>query len=309
LLKNKAEKFIDWLVKDMSGTSSLADKLLPYVFVGPVFLFYFLLILLPVFSTFKLSFYKWSGLGEEVWVGLDNFVEAFSDPIALQALKNNIIWVIMAITIPVGIALLLVVLLANKVPSKVRMFFQTVYYIPAIVALVVTAITWGWIYNPIYGINNLLRTLNLSFLTQSWLGNANIALYSIFVGYVWTYFGFCVLILLAAIQKLDPSLYDAADIDGANGWQKFWHITLPGLKNELNFVVIMTAISGFKVFALPYVMTGGGPHHSTEVVATLIYRNAFTHHRAGYASAVAIILTIIVVVISQLSLYLRERNA
>lgn len=308
MIKSKINKFTDWLIEDMPGSSSVSDKLLPYVFAGPVFIFYFILILLPVGSTFIYSFYEWSGIGEQKWIGIQNYIEAFNDPIALIALKNNIIWVIMAVTIPVSIALLLVVFLAGELPSKVRIFFQTVYYVPAVVALVVVGIVWGWIYNPIYGINNLLNSLNLGFLSHSWLGNGDIALYSIFVGYIWTYFGFCVLILLAAVQKIEPSLYDAAKIDGANGWQQFYNITLPGIRNEMNFITIMTAIGGFKVFALPYVMTGGGPHYSTEVVASLIYRNAFSHHKVGYASAIAIILTVIVVVLSQVSLYLRERN-
>lgn len=303
----KGIMFKSWV--GSNGPQSVSDRFFPVVFSVPIFIFYVLLVLLPVLNSVWLSLFEWDGIGQKVFVGLGNFARVFSDPIALTALRNNIIWVILSVTIPIIMALVLVAILAGNIPEKVRLFFRTIYYVPAVIAIVVTAIIWQWIYSPIFGVNKILRDVGLDFLAHSWLGDEKTALYAVFLANAWMYFGYCLVILLAAVQRVSPVFYEAAQIDGANAWKQFWHITIPGIRNELNFVVLITAINAFKVFPLVYVMTGGGPYYSTETVATYVYRKAFIEHEVGYSSSIAVILTLIVVVLAKVSLYLRERNA
>jgi len=299
----------DSVVDTPEGPRSRGDRLLPYVFAGPALLVYAALVMLPLGHTFFLGFFEWSGGGPMDFVGIDNFIRIFTDSITMTAIKNNLIWAVLATIVPVSMALLLAVLLATQLPPGVRLFFSTVYYLPAILALAVSAIVWGWVYNPAWGaLNALLDTVGLDGLERAWLGDPNIALYSVFVVSAWAYFGFCLIILLAAIQNVDPSLYDAAKLDGASAWKQFWHVTVPGIRNELNFVVLYTAIEAFRVFDLIYIMTGGGPFYQTEVIATSVYREAFVEHEVGYASAIASLMTIIIATLATIALRWRERT-
>jgi raffinose/stachyose/melibiose transport system permease protein len=244
------------------------------------------------------------------FAGLANYLQIFTDPITLTAIVNNLIWAVLATIVPVSMALLLAVLLATHLPPGVRLFFTTVYYLPAVLALAVSAIVWGWVYNPAWGaLNALLDLVGLGALEQPWLGDPGIALYAVFVVSTWAYFGFCLIILLAAIQNVDPSLYDAAELDGAGAWTKFWHVTVPGIRNELNFVVLYTVIEAFRVFDLIFIMTGGGPFYQTEVIATAVYREAFIENEVGYASAIASLMTLIIATLATVALRWRERTA
>lgn len=300
----------DGIVETQAGPRSRADRILPYVFAGPAFAIYAVLVILPLGHTFLLGFYDWSGAGPMTFAGLDNYIKIFTDPITRTAIANNLIWAVLATIVPVSMALLLAVLLATHLPPGVRLFFSTVYYLPAVLALAVSAIIWGWVYNPAWGaLNTFLGSIGLSGLEQPWLGDPSIALYSVFLVSSWAYFGFCLIILLAAIQNVDPSLYDAAKLDGANTWTQFWHVTIPGIRNELNFVVLYTAIEAFRVFDLIFIMTGGGPFYQTEVIATAVYREAFIEHEVGYASAIASLMTLIIATLATVALRWRERTA
>jgi raffinose/stachyose/melibiose transport system permease protein len=297
-------------VETPEGPRSRADRLLPYAFAGPAFLVYAALVMLPLGHTFFLSFFHWSGGGPMEFAGLANYLQIFTDPITLTAIVNNLIWAVLATIVPVSMALLLAVLLATHLPPGVRLFFTTVYYLPAVLALAVSAIVWGWVYNPAWGaLNALLDLVGLGALEQPWLGDPGIALYAVFVVSTWAYFGFCLIILLAAIQNVDPSLYDAAELDGAGAWTKFWHVTVPGIRNELNFVVLYTVIEAFRVFDLIFIMTGGGPFYQTEVIATAVYREAFIENEVGYASAIASLMTLIIATLATVALRWRERTA
>lgn len=298
------------VVDTPNGPRSLGDRMLPYLFAGPAFIFYAALVLLPLGNTFILGFFEWSGGGPMQFIGVDNFIRVFTDPITTTAIVNNLVWAVLATIVPVSMALILAVLLATHLPPGVRLFFTTIYYLPAVLALAVSAIVWGWVYNPAWGaLNAALDLVGLSGLERAWLGEPQIALYSVFVVSAWAYFGFCLIILLAAIQNVDPSLYDAAELDGAGAWTKFWHVTVPGIRNELNFVVLYTAIEAFRVFDLIFIMTGGGPFHQTEVIATTVYREAFIEHEVGYASAIASLMTIVIATLATIALRWRERTA
>jgi len=295
-------------VSDVIGPCSLSDRLLPFLFSLPALFLYIIFVLWPLLNTFYTSFFKWDGFSPKQFVGLNNFARAFVDSIVITSLWHNVIWVILQMIIPVSIALLLVVILSRKISNAARLVLRTVYFIPTLLSTVAVAIIWEWMLNPYFGvINKLLQSLGLSAFAQPWLGQPSTALLSVFAASAWSYYGFCLIILLAAVQKIDPSLYDAATVDGASGWQSFWNITIPSIRNELSFLLIYSAIQAFKIFDLVYIMTGGGPYYSTEVIATLVYRKAFWENETGYASCIAVLMTLIVAIPS-IALSLKNRE-
>jgi raffinose/stachyose/melibiose transport system permease protein len=280
-----------------------------FIFVLPAFIIYFFVVLKPLVFTAWLSLFQWDGASEKTFVALANFSKLFRDSIFFTSLRNNVAWIIASIFIPMLIGLLLAVLLSGIRSAKLRVFCQTTYFMPVIPSLVIVGIIWGWIYNPIFGaINKFLELVGLSFLKRGWLGDPKWALPSVILAGNWTYFGFCMTIFLAGLQNISRDLYEAAIIDGASRFQCFRHITVPGLKNQINLLIVYSLIGSFKVFDIVYIMTKGGPSHATEVIGTYMYTRAFEQSMVGYGSSMAVVLTIIVLSGSMLFLKLRERS-
>jgi ABC-type sugar transport system permease subunit len=277
------------------------------LFVLPALSIYSLVVLKPLVYTFWLSFFQWDGASEKVFVGLTNFAKLLGDNIFLTALRNNIAWIVASLLIPMVIGLLLSILLSGIRNQRLRVFFQTTYFMPVIPSLVIVGIIWGWIYNPVFGvINKILELIGLETLKKGWLGDPIWALPSVILAGNWTYYGFCMTIFLAGLQNIGQDLYEAAIIDGANRFQCFWYVTLPGLRNQINLLVVYSLIGSFKVFDIVYVMTKGGPNHATEVIGTYMYTRAFEQSMVGYGSSMAVVLTLIVLIGSVLFLKFRE---
>jgi len=172
------------------------------------------------------------------------------------------------------------------------------------------AVVWSWIYNPRFGlVDRFLRAVGLEKFAIGWLGDPQWAMWAVIVAGGWTYFGFCMVIFMAALQNTDPFLYDAALIDGANSFQIFAHVTIPQIQHVLTMVVVFTLIDSFKVFDIIYLMTSGGPGDKTQIMATYIYREAFRHNHYGYGAAVSILLTVFILAVSVIILRIRERSA
>ncbi len=279
------------------------DRLLraSYLFILPAMIVYLTIIIYPTISTSWLSFFKWNGLTKyREWVGVTNFVRMFQDEVVLKSFIHNFIWIAGAVCIPLVLGLLLSVLMATRIRG--RLLFRVIYFLPMIFPPVVTAIVWEWMYASSFGIvNNILRAIGLGQLAKAWLGLPETALLALIGVFAWVFYGFCVVILLGAIQNVDPALKEAARIDGANSVQVLFYVTLPSIRNEFEFMVIYTTITAMKMFHLPYIMTGGGPAYSTEVIATVMYRYAFVDNRMGYGSAIATVLMLVIVAAFQLS--------
>ncbi len=208
--------------------------------------------------------------------------------------------------LPVSAGLLLAVLITQK---KVigQTLFRVVYFIPYVLSLVIVGIVWGWIYHPTFGIlNMMLRWVGLGSLARGWLGDPTWALFGVIIAGSWTYFGFCMIIIRSALMDISPSLYEAARIDGANNFQTFFNITIPSIRNVLNFLMLLSLINSFKVFDIIYVMTNGGPYNKTEVAAIYIYSRAFIQSRVGYSSSLSVILIIMVSLITFILIKLRR---
>ena len=278
-----------------------------YLYILPGFIIYAVFVLWPILDTLRYSFYEWSGFSSPSFIGLDNYIKLYSDDIFRQALVNNLWFIVFYTVFPIVIGLFLTALLTRRRLPGITLF-RTGLFMPYVMAMVVVGVVWRWIYNPATGpLNQALRAVGLDALARPWLGDFDLALPAVGVVGTWVQFGFCMVLFIAGVQRIDEMLYDAAKLDGANEWRQFWHITLPGLRNEISVAMVTTLIAALRIFDLVFVTTRGGPGNETMVVALHIYRNAFAINRVGYAAAIAVVLTIVIVIISVLVLALRQK--
>jgi ABC-type sugar transport system permease subunit len=269
-----------------------------YLFIlGPVisttvFLF------IPMISSFAFSLTEWSGLQPPQFVGLANYQQLiFHDAKFVKSLVNTTIFVILGQGSGPIFGLVSALALNQKV--RLRAGFRTAYFLPVMTSLVVVATVWKMLYNENGLINGLLRTVHLP--TTRWLNNPATALLSVIVTSVWQGFGFETVIFLAALQAIPQELYEAAMIDGANAWNRFWHVTLPGLRPVIVMIYIIGIIGSYQVFDQIYVMTAGGPVNSTRSIVFHLWDN-FHYMKFGYASAVAYVLFAILALFSYLQM-------
>jgi raffinose/stachyose/melibiose transport system permease protein len=220
---------------------------------------------------------------------------------------HNVVWTILFLTVPVAMGLLGAFLLSQI--KRFQLFFRIVYFIPYVVASVVNAAIWQNILDPERGIGSALASVGIPFLDGvSFFGNTHLALPSVAFVNIWVWWGFILLLFLTALQSVDQELYDAAKIDGANRWQQFLNVTLPGIRPTFVFVVLLTIINSLLVFDYVFIITRGGPAGASEVVGTLMWKEAFERFEAGYASAMGLGLSFIAGVIVLAFIFLRRRG-
>lgn len=262
----------------------------------PALVFFGLFVGFPVGYAFWLSFHDWNMMAPTpYWVGLENYTELIADEEFLRSLVQTALFT-------AGITACILVFslaMALLVDVKLRWIkaYRTIFYLPAVTSLVAIGIVWVWMFDPHYGlINQLLAAIGID--GPIWLADKRWALPALILTAGWRNIGYFSTIFLAGLQGIDRMYYEAARIDGANAWASFRHITLPMLKPTILFVVVMSVILSFQVFALVYVMTGGGPAGSTSVLVYFLYLQAFTYFRMGYASAVGFAIFVIVFVLT-----------
>lgn len=269
-----------------------------YYFLFPALIYLAIWLFYPLFNNAYLSLLdaETARSRDYFFVGLDNYSELIRDQIFWRALLHNIIWVVLSIFIPLLIGLILAAMLYNM---RSRLFYASIFFIPHTFALIITAIVWRWIYHPKYGlINQTLDNLGLGFFKMHWLGDENIALVAVNMMGSWSYYGFCVLIFLAGLQNIDPTLNDAAKIDGAGPIQRFFKITVPLLKNTFMFLVVWTIIGSMRFFDLIFVATNGTPNLATDITGLYIYRLIMQQGRVTYAGTISVILTLFILAMS-----------
>ncbi len=262
-------------------------------FVLPAVIGTFIFIIIPIFCSFALSFTDWDLLNEIKFVGLDNYKEILTAPVFTQILVNTLIYAISTTIFAVIIPLIIAGIINTKIRGSE--WFKTIYFIPFITPAVVIAIVWSWIFDPnIGGVNALLKT------NMTWLYDTHLAMPVLIFVSVWKLIGYNVVLFLTGLSTIPQNLYEAAEIDGANGSKSFWYITLPLLKPTTYFVTLVTAISSFQVFDLIYVMTEGGPQDSTNVIVYSIYKYAFEYFDVGKSCALAYILFVVIFILALL---------
>jgi multiple sugar transport system permease protein len=281
-------------------------------FVLPFAAFYALFLVWPTFLGLYYSFTDKSLTGRPAsWVGLENWAEAFGDERAWAALGNTAEFTLYS-TPPLVILAIAFALLVNRA-HKLGWFLRMAFFAPFVVPVSVVTMIWIWIYQPDGGLlNHYLQLLGIQDAATPtlWLQDKNTAMWSVVITTVWWTMGFNFLLYLAALQTIDPNVYEASSIDGASWWRQLWHITLPLLKRTTALVIVLQLIASLRIFDQMYLMTGGGPDRATEVAIHYIYISGFEGYRIGYASALSYVLFILILIISifQFRLFSRKED-
>ncbi|MBY0095350.1 carbohydrate ABC transporter permease [Mesobacillus maritimus] len=280
-----------------------------FLFLLPALLIYAVFILYPIFSTFNYSFYQWNGLqADKTFVGLDNFKTLLSDPTFWLALKNNLylVGVSVFVQIPLGLVMALVVL--SKIRGK--RLLNVLYFLPFLMSAVAIGLLWIFMYDPVKGpINQLLNVVGLE--SVHWLASSDMAIIAVLIVIVWQFAPMYMILFKASMVGIAEELYEAAEIDGANGRQKFFHVTFPALMPTIVSSSILAVVGSLKTFDMFYVMLGGGSGSATEILGTYMYRQSFINFNMGYGSTIAsvmFILALISVIIIQYTNSVRKKR-
>jgi len=283
--------------------------LVAYSFIAPNFLGFAIFTLGPILFAFALAFMHWDGSNPITFAGLDNFWRLFDDRAFLVALWNTILYAVLSVPLTVVCALGLAMLLNQKLPG--RNFFRAAMFFPYVASLVAVAVVWNMLFNPEMGpINMLLYYSGVDPQNlPRWAADKDWAMITVVLFGVWKSMGYYMVIYLAGLQGINADLYEAAAIDGAGGWQKFWYITVPQLAPTTFFVTVMLTIQSFKVFDQIYLLTQGGPGAATLVLVYHVYNEAFISWDLGYSSMVALVLFLLVLTITIVQFRFRREEA
>jgi multiple sugar transport system permease protein len=283
---------VGWLGKDRNR-----EAIAGYLFILPTFIGYTVFIIGPILAAFGISLTQYDILSPAKFVGLNNYSLLIDDPRLHKVYLNTIYFTIFAVTFNIGIGLLLAVLINRYMPPFLKYFFRTAYFFPVLVALAYCSIIWQYLYQKDTGIiNYYLGYLGVEPIP--WLSDRRFVMPSIIVMDVWKNTGFAMLVFLAGLQNIPQDYYESAELDGANRWRLFYHITLPLISPTLFFNLIIYMIGALQVFDSIVVLTQGGPGDASRSLVMYIYENAFQLFKMGYASAVAITLFIVIMILT-----------
>ncbi|CAA9320568.1 MAG: ABC transporter, permease protein 1 (cluster 1, maltose/g3p/polyamine/iron) [uncultured Nocardioidaceae bacterium] len=262
---------------------------------APLLLMMAVFVLFPMLNAVYYVFVDFDGLDPTPpWVGLSNFTELARDSAVWDAFGNNVIWIVLGTVAPLALGLLLALLVWDTKRSSV--FYRLAFFLPYVVPPVAVAVVWSWIYAPTRGwLNRALDAVGLDSLSGGWLGDPDTALYAVLGAAIWSIFGFVFLILLSALRNVDVDQVDAARLDGANAAKRTWHVVLPQIMPVFLMVTTITLLGGFSVFDLIFIMTGGGPSNSSEVLGTYAYERAFEANRISYGTALALVIALMAI--------------
>jgi multiple sugar transport system permease protein len=267
-----------------------------YLFIAPIVILFGIFRVYPSIQTLAYSFFRVELLrGRYTFIGLENFLSLLEDQIFLKAVVNTLVYVVSIVPISAGLALILAVLFNTH--FRLKEFFKAVYFAPMVTSTVAAAMVWLWLYNPQFGLFNIVLKM-VGLPAQSWLMSSDQALLSIIIFSIWKSLGYNMIIYIAGLQAIPDVYYEAAKIDGAGGLQQFLKITLPLLAPTHAFILIYNSILAFQVFDQVFVLTGGGPAYATTVVVLELYQQAFLKYRFGYASAMAMVLFLFILSIT-----------
>lgn len=274
-----------------------------WLYLIPGGLLFAAVIVVPFGMNLYFSMTRWPGLGNPKWIGLDNYTRLFADATFWLSFRNSIAMIVAMVVVPTLIGLLLAAVLfdylGKRFGGRTASALRATYYLPQILPVVVAGILWGWILNPQTGaLNVLLRQVGLDSLALNWLGDTSTALPTVMMVMIWVQIGYPVVIFMAALARVDPELYEAAELDGAGWFRRFRAITLAQIRPETFVVTLTCTIAALKVFGPIYVLTRGGPENTTNVPSYFAYQNFFPKSQVGYGAAIATVLTVIVVIVS-----------
>ncbi len=280
-------------------------KLAPYLFLIPAGIVLLIFFFIPFFQTIGLSFFDYSNsIYHPNFSGINNYIEIFHNPVFYKVMWNTVLYLVIAVPILATIPLFLAILINQKIRGIT--LYKILIYLPVIVSIVVAAIAFKWLYAQEGILNYLMQVFHLPAI--GWLTDPKYAIYSVIILTIWKGIGYYMMIYLAALMSVPKELYEACDIDGANFWTKHLTVTVPHIMPTIALVTTISSISAMKIFAEIYVMTKGGPLNSTKTIVYYIYEKAFENLDLGYASAMAVILLVIVMIFSLLNIFVFEKG-
>jgi raffinose/stachyose/melibiose transport system permease protein len=268
-----------------------------WLFVMPALLFYAVFVLQPLALTVQYSLYRWDGFGPATWVGLANYASVLSEPKLLETLYNAFRLVLFFSLIPVTLGLVTASVIHRVATGRLGAVSRTVLFLPQVIPLVAAGIIWGRLLSFPGLINQAFTAIGLADITRAWLGDFDTALPAVGIIGIWVLLGFCSVLLLTGMSKIDAALYESARLDGAGWLQEFRAITMPSLRYEIGVCLTVTIIAALAAFDIVYVSTGGGPGNATAVPGIQIYVLAFLERQVGLASALAVVLVILVLLV------------
>ncbi len=267
----------------------------------------------PFVWNIAISFTQWNGVTSPKWIGFDNYDKLVQDDVFWQSFKNNVFMLVAMAIVPTILGLLLAFALfdviSRRFGPRTASVIRACIYLPQVLPIAVVGVVWSWILKPDDGaLDKALDTVGLKSLGQDWLGDPKLALYTIMGVLIWFQIGYPLVIFMAGLQRVDPTLYEAADLDGASWLRKFWNITVPQIRPEIFVVLLTCSIASLKIFAPIFVLTRGGPGGATNVPSYFSYQNFFEKTKVGYGSAIATTLTLLILFLTAAFLVVQRRG-
>ena len=276
------------------------------LFVLPALAIFLLFFYVPILQSFYYSTTRWDGMGKPEYIGLDNFRYLWEDPRMKNGLLNSLKMVVFGIVVQNPLALTVAVLLNRKFRTKA--WIRTSFYLPVVISLVVASVVWGQLLQYEGFINQLLSQIGLGAIAEDWLGTMRTAFPTIIALSQWQAIGYCAVIYLAGLQAIPADMYEAAEMEGAEGFKLFRYVTFPLLMPSVSIVMFLTVVGGLKLFELPYILTNGGPGTSSYTLFMAIYSSAFREGNYGYAIAGSVVLTAMIIIVSTIQLRITRRR-
>ncbi|MFC9350597.1 carbohydrate ABC transporter permease [Arthrobacter sp. NPDC057013] len=289
-----------------AATGRNSQRWLPWIFLAPTILGMGLFTLVPIVASVVLAFFRWDIISAPTFVGFDNFSEVAQDPTVRVSFLNTIVFVVVAVALQLGLALALAVMVQEKMPAWLRVFFRSAFFFPLILSAASVSIFMRYLFNEQFGVVNWFLGL-VGIPAVPWLTTPGGSAAVVVLVYVWQNFGFSFLLFIGGLASIPVETYEAASIDGATGWRKHLHVTLPLLSPTTLVASVMAIINALQVFDQPYVLTRGGPGDSTRTAVMVIFESAFQRLEFGQASAIGVLLTLIIMAITAAQFRLSKR--
>jgi len=282
-----------------------------WLFLVPGGVLLALIIGLPFVMNIYFSFTKWSGIGQPHWIGLHNYNELLHDDIFWMSFRNTLAMIVAMVLVPTLLGMFLAAVLFDSIGRRFNprtsSVLRAAFYLPQVLPVVVAGIVWGWILQPDGALNALLKAIGLNSLAHDWLGDPKTAMPTVMVMMIWVQIGYPVVVFMAALQRVDPELYEAAELDGAGWFRRFRAITIPQIRAETFVVSLTCTIAAMKVFGPIFALTRGGPDNATNVPSYFSYYTFFKKLNVGYGSAISTVLTVLIIMVSVV--FIRVQNA
>lgn len=292
--------------------SRLQPFIAPALFIAPAALALILTMAVPMADAILLSLQHWNGMTPPKWAGFANYLRLLHDETFFRALWHTVYFTTSTVILQTILPLLIASLLNSGIRGST--VFRTLYFMPVIISLAISGLLWAMLFEPNFGaINSVLRAVGLGAYTPLWLAGTNTVMPSVIIVSVWQSLGFYLVIFFAALQSVPKELYEAAELDGANAWTRFMNVTVPTIRPVILIVVVLNTINGIKVFDQIWVMTAGGPNYASATLGTYLYAIAFgamgaSNSRLGYATAIAIVILVLSIVVSMIQIRLGRRR-